>query len=84
MKVLVTGADGFIGSHLAELLVRRGHEVRAMVMYNSVNSWGWLEHLARSTPANLEVVAGDIRDSRLCDASDDGRQRRHHWERGVC
>ncbi len=78
MKVLVTGADGFIGSHLAELLVRRGHEVRAMVMYNSVNSWGWLEHLARSTPANLEVVAGDIRDPRLCDAAIEGCDRVLH------
>lgn len=78
MKVLVTGADGFIGSHLAELLVRRGHEVRAMVMYNSINSWGWLEHLAHSTPANLEVVAGDIRDPRLCDAAIEGCNRVLH------
>lgn len=78
MKTLVTGADGFIGSHLTELLVRRGHEVRAMVMYNSVNSWGWLDHLARSTPPNLEVVAGDIRDPNLCAAAVEGCDRVLH------
>jgi dTDP-glucose 4,6-dehydratase len=78
MKILVTGADGFIGSHLTELLLRRGHEVRAMVMYNSVNSWGWLDHLAGSTPAHLEMVAGDIRDPRLCDAAVEGCDRVLH------
>lgn len=62
MKILVTGADGFIGSHLVEKLLQRGHHVRAFVMYNSFNSWGWLDHLARQTPQNLEVFAGDIRD----------------------
>lgn len=58
--VLVTGADGFIGSHLTELLLERGYNVRALVYYNSFNSWGWLEDI----PANprLEIVTGDIRD----------------------
>ena len=46
MKVLITGAEGFIGSHLTELLVRDGHSVRAFVLYNSFNSWGWLEDCA--------------------------------------
>jgi len=66
MKTLVTGADGFIGSHLTEQLVRRGEDVKALVMYNSFNSWGWLDHLGERTPKNLEVVAGDVRDPRMC------------------
>jgi NAD dependent epimerase/dehydratase len=59
-RILVTGADGFIGSHLAEHLVRQGHAVRAFVLYNSFNSWGWLDSspLARE----MEIFAGDIRD----------------------
>jgi dTDP-glucose 4,6-dehydratase len=61
-KVLVTGAGGFIGSHLAERLVELGAEVRAFVHYNSRNNWGWLETLPKKTMANVEVVAGDIRD----------------------
>jgi len=62
-KVLVTGADGFIGSHLAEALVRRGEDVRAMVFYNSFNSWGWLDHTEPAVKDGLEVVAGDLRDA---------------------
>ncbi|MEI7431350.1 MAG: NAD-dependent 4,6-dehydratase LegB [Betaproteobacteria bacterium] len=62
MKVLVTGADGFIGSHLAEALVKNGHDVRAFVLYNSFNSWGWLDHVSESVRGNLDVFAGDIRD----------------------
>jgi len=58
--VLVTGADGFIGSHLTELLLDRGYKVRALAFYNSFNNWGWLEEIP-SNP-NLEVVSGDIRD----------------------
>ena len=62
MKVLVTGADGFIGSHLTEALVRQGHEVRAFVLYNSFNSWGWLDQCATEVAGKFEVFAGDIRD----------------------
>lgn len=61
-KILVTGADGFIGSHLVETLVEAGHDVRAFVMYNSFSSWGWLDHIAPSTLNAVEIVAGDIRD----------------------
>jgi dTDP-glucose 4,6-dehydratase len=61
-KILVTGADGFIGSHLTEELVRRGHDVRAFVLYNSFNSWGWLDHAAHDIRESLDVFAGDIRD----------------------
>lgn len=61
-KILVTGADGFIGSHLTEELVRRGHQVRAFVYYNSFNSWGWLDHADEDIKRSLEVFAGDIRD----------------------
>lgn len=64
-KVLVTGADGFIGSHLVEALVSAGHQVRAFCLYNSNGSWGWLDSLPEATKAELEVVLGDIRDS-LC------------------
>ncbi|CAE79549.1 NAD-dependent 4,6-dehydratase LegB [Bdellovibrio bacteriovorus] len=63
-KVLVTGADGFIGSHLTELLVSEGYSVRALVNYNSFNSWGWLDSSA--VRSDIEVVSGDIRDPFLC------------------
>ena len=59
MKILVTGAAGFIGSHLTEKLLSEGHEVRAFVRYNSRNAWGWLENIDHP---NLEVYSGDIRD----------------------
>jgi len=61
-KILVTGADGFIGSHLTEELVRRGHDVRAFVLYNSFNSWGWLDHSEPGVRKSLDVFAGDVRD----------------------
>lgn len=61
-KVLVTGADGFIGSHLTEALVRAGYDVRAFVYYNSFNSWGWLDHADAEIRDNLDVFAGDVRD----------------------
>ncbi len=61
-KILVTGADGFIGSHLAESLVRKGHHVRAFVYYNSFGSWGWLDDVPAEIKNNIEVFAGDIRD----------------------
>ncbi|MFC4161590.1 NAD-dependent 4,6-dehydratase LegB [Chitinimonas lacunae] len=63
-KVLVTGADGFIGSHLVEYLLGRGYSVRAMVLYNAFNSWGWLDALPPALRDAIEVVAGDVRDSR--------------------
>lgn len=62
MKTLITGADGFIGSHLTEALVRAGHDVRAFVLYNSFNSWGWLDQCAADVKSQFEVFAGDIRD----------------------
>jgi NAD dependent epimerase/dehydratase len=61
-KILITGADGFIGSHLTETLVRQGHTVRAFVLYNSFNSWGWLDQCAADVKGKFEVFAGDIRD----------------------
>lgn len=61
-KILVTGADGFIGSHLTEELVRRGLDVRAFVYYNSFNSWGWLDHSPDDIKKALDVFTGDIRD----------------------
>jgi dTDP-4-dehydrorhamnose reductase len=61
-KVLVTGADGFIGSHLTEALVRAGYPVKAFVLYNSFNAWGWLDHCADEVRGQFEVFAGDIRD----------------------
>jgi NAD dependent epimerase/dehydratase len=61
-KILVTGADGFIGSHLSEYLVRQGYDVRAFVLYNSFNSWGWLDRSPREIRESLDVFAGDVRD----------------------
>lgn len=62
MKVLVTGADGFIGSHLTEELVKKGYDVRAFAYYNSFNTWGWLDTLPRDIMDHIEVFTGDIRD----------------------
>ena len=62
ITILITGADGFIGSHLAEALVRAGYNIRAFVLYNSFNSWGWLDHCAPDIKGTFEVFAGDIRD----------------------
>jgi len=61
-KVLVTGADGFIGSHLTEMLLEKGYDVRAFSYYNSFNSWGWLDTLDKSKLSEIEVFTGDIRD----------------------
>ena len=61
-QILVTGADGFIGSHLTEALVREGYKVRAFVYYNSFNSWGWLDQCAPDVKGKFEVFSGDIRD----------------------
>lgn len=63
-KVLVTGADGFIGSHLTQLLLAEGYEVRALSYYNSFNNYGWLEDIPAAE--NLEIVSGDVRDSDFC------------------
>lgn len=64
MFAIVTGADGFIGSHLVEKLLREGHRVRALALYNSFGSWGWLDDVAAHD--NLEIVMGDVRDPFLC------------------
>ena len=61
-KILVTGADGFIGSHLVEELVRQGIEVRAFVFYNSFNSWGWLDESPEKLKTKIDIFSGDIRD----------------------
>jgi NAD dependent epimerase/dehydratase len=61
-RVLVTGADGFIGSHLVQTLLQEGCQVRAFVFYNSFNSWGWIDHFSIEEKRQLEIVSGDIRD----------------------
>ena len=63
-KALITGADGFIGSHLTELLLENGYQVKALAQYNSFNYWGWLEDIPAQD--NLEVVTGDVRDPHFC------------------
>jgi len=64
MKILITGADGFIGSHLTEMLVTQGHEIIALSQYNSFNNWGWLEDV--NCKSKIKVLAGDIRDPHYC------------------
>ena len=61
-KILVTGADGFIGSHLTEELVKQGYQVRAFIYYNSFNTWGWLDTLPREIMDHIEIFQGDVRD----------------------
>lgn len=61
-KILVTGSEGFIGSHLTEELVKQGYKVKAFVLYNSFNTWGWLDNLPKETMENVEVFTGDVRD----------------------
>ena len=61
-KILVTGAEGFIGSHLTELLVNEGYDVRAMVQYNSFNNWGWIDTFNKETKDKLDIFLGDVRD----------------------
>ncbi len=74
MKILVTGADGFIGSHVVETLVKSGHEVRAFVLYNSFNSWGWLDESDKSVRESIDVFAGDIRDPHGVDNAVSGQE----------
>ena len=62
--ILVTGADGFIGSHLVEMLHENGFKVRALAQYNSFNNWGWLEDI--NCQKDIEIIAGDIRDPFFC------------------
>ena len=66
MKVLVTGADGFIGSHLTELLIKNGYDVKALAQYNSFNNLGWLEEIPYKNNKRLEIISGDIRDPFFC------------------
>ena len=61
-KILVTGAEGFIGSHLTELLVKEGYDVRAMVQYNSFNNWGWIDTFDKDIKDKLDIFLGDVRD----------------------
>ena len=61
-KILITGADGFIGSHLTENLVKNGYDVTAFVYYNSFNSWGWIDDINPKVLKNIKIVTGDIRD----------------------
>ena len=62
MKVFVTGADGFIGSHLVEILIEKGYEVTALVLYNSFGSKGWLDKIPENKKKNINIILGDIRD----------------------
>ena len=77
-KILVTGADGFIGSHLVEYLLKRGHEVKALCLYNSFGSKGWLDTIDNNLKKNIEYVMGDVRDS-ICvkNAAKDCREIYH-------
>ncbi len=61
-KVLVTGADGFIGSHLTESLLEKGYEVKAFTFYNSFNTWGWLDTISKEKLSQIEIFSGDVRD----------------------
>lgn len=77
-KILVTGADGFIGSHLTEELVKQGHDVRAFVYYNSFNSWGWLDTFPKELLNEIEIFAGDIRDPNGVKEAMKGIDEVHH------
>ncbi len=78
VTVLVTGAGGFIGSHLVEALLAEGFEVRALVHYNSRNDWGNLEALRRESPPGLDVRMGDVTDARSVDDVVEGCHRVFH------
>lgn len=74
-KVLVTGADGFIGSHLVDLLLSMGYEVRALCQYNSFNNWGWLDN---RRDQGLEIICGDVRDPAFCRVAAKGVDTIYH------
>lgn len=78
MKVLVTGADGFIGSHLTEVLLELGYDVKAFTYYNSFNSWGWLDTLPKAKLNQIEIFTGDIRDPNGVDESMKGVDQVFH------
>jgi len=78
MKLLVTGSEGFIGSHLVEELVRAGHQVTALVQYNSFNSVGWLDSLPENVQEAVKVVMGDVRDAGSVRAAVQGHERVAH------
>ena len=65
MKILITGAEGFIGSHLTEALVKKNHSVKCLTLYNSFNNWGWLDTFPKDVRKELEVIPGDVRDKEL-------------------
>lgn len=69
MRILITGAGGFIGSHLVEELVKKGYGVRAFVHYNSFNNWGWLDTLSKEVMGSVEVFQGDVRDPHAIEAA---------------
>lgn len=77
-KILVTGADGFIGSHLVEALLKDGHKVKAFAYYNSFNSWGWLDSLPKKVLNEIEIFTGDIRDSNGVREAMKGIDEVHH------
>ena len=77
-KILVTGADGFIGSHLTEELVKQGHKVKAFAYYNSFNTWGWLDTLPEEILKEIEIFTGDIRDPNGVRESMKGIDEVHH------
>ena len=64
-KIFLTGAEGFIGSHLAEKLIKKGHDLTCLILYNSFNSWGWLDHADNKIKKEIRVITGDIRDEFL-------------------
>ena len=69
MKILVTGAEGFIGSHLVEMLVKKKYDVRALVLYNSFNSWGWIDNFSEKIKNKIQVHLSDVRDKEAVEKS---------------
>ncbi len=69
MKILITGSEGFFGSHLVERLVKKGHKLKCLVLYNSFNNYGWLDSLSKDITKKLEIVTGDIRDENIINSA---------------